>query len=172
MIVISQIKGCGGTELIAPRSFKYALNEKPKRNRMQVPIISEIGKFYSSVKWQWILKHIWKCRLHGFITVCCSEWLQRAVHGEVQRLLPARPAHGPALHPRPSLHSVRPRRYPLSGKYYLTPVSPPVQDTNVMFMVLDQERSTAATLSPPFAKGQAFVVSVLDSVLSLVYCRV
>ena len=38
-----QIKGCGGTELIAPRSFKYALNEKPKRNRMQVPIISEIG---------------------------------------------------------------------------------------------------------------------------------
>ena len=45
-----------------------------------------------------------------------------------------------------------------------------VQDTNVEFMVLDRGDSeqSLGTASPPFAKGQAFIVSVLDSILSLV----
>lgn len=82
-----QIKGCGGTELIAPRSFKYALNEKPKRNRMQVPIISEI-----------------------------------------------------------------------------------VNDSNVQFMEKSKDSSQRGLhMALPFTRGQAFIVSVLDAILSLTF---
>lgn len=83
-----QIKGCGGTELITPpKSFKYALNEKPKRNRLQVPIISEI-----------------------------------------------------------------------------------VNDSNVQFMEKSKDSGVGVLhMALPFTRGQAFIVSVLDAILSLTF---
>ena len=72
--------------------------------------------------------------------------------------------------PLPTLPALPCCRLVLSPPHLTPPTL--VQDTNVGFMVLDRGDATITigTYSPPFAKGQAFIVSVLDSVLSLVKC--
>ena len=52
------------------------------------------------------------------------------------------------------------------------PYYSPVRDQNVHFMVLEGDGTKVFyNMSPPFAKGQCLVVSVLDSIMSMVKKR-